>query len=85
MKANFKTDELGLAIYALATKKHPMERLVIMESSILDVIQEEHSRIGHAGVHATWAAVSKGFYGIIQSEVMWLLKRCQICIRRASN
>ena len=85
MKTHFKTDELGLAIYTQATEHHLAERLVIMESSILDIIQEEHCRVGHSGVHGTWAGISKSFYGIIRTEVMWLLKRCQVCIRQAQN
>ena len=56
-----------------------------MESPIFDIIQEEHSRIGHGGIHLTWAAIGAGYYGIIRTEIIWLLKRCQICIRRASN
>ena len=55
VKTHFKTKELALAIYTQATEHHLAERLVIMESSILDIIQDEHCRVGHAGVHGTWA------------------------------
>ena len=85
VKTSFQMDEGGYALQACATERHKQARLVIMQSSIFDIIQEEHCRIGHAGVHPTWAAVSQGYYGIIRTEIIWLLKRCQICIRRARN
>ena len=70
VKTSFQIDEDGYALQACPTEKHKQARLVIMQSSIFDIIQEEHCRISHAGVHPTWAAVSQGYYGIIRTEIM---------------
>ena len=70
IKAFFQMDEAGDALQACATEKHKHERLLIMQSSIFYIVKEEHSRIGHAGVHSTWAAVSQGYYGIIRTEII---------------
>ncbi len=46
---------------------------------IADVVELVHKENGHAGWDATWKDVSSSYYGILRSDVIFLLKRCQIC------
>jgi hypothetical protein len=70
VKTYFKMNEAGYAVLAHATHNHEQERRVIMEFLIFDIIQENYCRIGHGGIHPTWVAISKGFYGIFRRELL---------------
>lgn len=52
---------------------------------IADVVDFVHNGNGHAGWDATWKDVSNLYYGILRSDVIFLLKRCQICASNPSK
>ncbi len=52
---------------------------------IADVVDFVHKGNGHAGWDATWKDVSNLYYGILRSDVIFLLKRCQICASNPSK
>ncbi|OJI96720.1 hypothetical protein ASPVEDRAFT_36125 [Aspergillus versicolor CBS 583.65] len=54
-------------------------RIVIAEDRIADTVEAVHSCNGHAGWDTTWKDVSTSYYGILRSDVIYLLRRCQIC------
>lgn len=54
-------------------------RIVVAEDRIAEVVELVHNRNGHAGWDATWKDVSMSYYGILRSDVIYLLRRCQVC------
>jgi hypothetical protein len=46
---------------------------------IADVVETIHENNGHAGWDTTWKDVSNSYYGILRSDIIFLLKRCEIC------
>ena len=55
------------------------QRLVITEESIADVVEIVHIQSGHLGWDATWRDVNAKYYGILRSDVIFLLKSCTTC------
>jgi hypothetical protein len=55
-------------------------REVVTEDRILDVVETVHRNNGHAGWDTTWEDIRRTFYGILRADVIFLLKRCQICV-----
>ncbi|OJJ83429.1 integrase zinc binding domain-containing protein [Aspergillus glaucus CBS 516.65] len=60
-------------------------KIVVVEENIADVAEAVHSRNGHAGWDATWKDVSASYHGILRSDVIYLLRRCQICLHNPSK
>lgn len=58
-------------------------REVIAESEILDAIIATHNSLGHAGQDATAKNVGQCYYGVSHEEVVFLVKLCEICHRKA--
>lgn len=58
---------------------------MVVEENIADVVEAVHSRNGHAGWDATWKDVSTSYHGILRSDVIYLLRRCQICLHNPSK
>ena len=54
-------------------------RQVVTTDKIADVVEKVHTDNGHAGWDATWKDISTSYYGILRSDVIFLLKQCQIC------
>ncbi|KAK1140902.1 hypothetical protein N8T08_009775 [Aspergillus melleus] len=61
------------------------ERVVITEDSIPAVVEAAHEHNGHAGWDGTWRDISTSYYGILRSDVIFLLRRCQICAHNPSK
>ena len=44
---------------------------------IAETVEMVHKENNHAGWDATWKDVSTSYYGILRSDVIFLLKQCQ--------
>lgn len=44
------------------------------------VVELVHTSNGHAGRDAAWRDVSHDYYGIMRTDVISLLKRCDVCV-----
>ena len=84
-KETFRWDSEKRILYTLPTEKHPQEREIVVESRIYEIIAYKHDLTGHAGMDATWSAIERHYYGIVRNEVRELVKKCQVCARKASN
>ena len=66
---------------AITKKDGEKDWKVITEDNILDVVELVHTSIGHAGWDAIWKEISNLYNGILRADVIFLLKRCSICVR----
>ena len=60
-------------------------RVVIAVDWIADVVEAIHIGNNHLGWDATWRDVSSAYYGILRSDVIFLLKRCFVCAQHPSK
>ncbi|MCJ1439493.1 hypothetical protein MMC27_008887 [Xylographa pallens] len=60
-------------------------RTVVIEDDILDVVETLHQLNNHLGWDATWRDISNSYYGILRSDVIFLLKQCRICAQDPSK
>ncbi len=60
-------------------------REVIAEPEILDAIIATHNSLGHAGQDTTAKNVGQSYYGVSRKEVVFLVKFCEICHRKAHS
>jgi hypothetical protein len=60
-------------------------KTVVTTDEILDRIQYFHVENGHLGWDATWKDVGSSTYGILRSDVIFLLKRCSVCLLNPSK
>lgn len=72
-------------LYRLADRTHPELREVIPEPQIWDIIIQNHNSLGHAGQDPTAKAINRAYYGITRDEVIFLIKLCEICHRKAPS
>lgn len=88
VKKTFAWDEESQNLLAIG-KDGDENRVVITLESIADVVEAMHIRNNHLGWDATWRDVSSAYYGILRSDVIFLLKRCHACAhdpsKRAKN
>ncbi|MCJ1449497.1 MAG: hypothetical protein MMC23_010017 [Stictis urceolatum] len=75
----FSYDENKRSIYAVDKNKEARKRLVITEDKIAEAVDLAHQNNAHGGWDATWRDISSSCYGILRSDVIFLLKRCQTC------
>ncbi|PLB46083.1 hypothetical protein P170DRAFT_439771 [Aspergillus steynii IBT 23096] len=73
------------SLTAVPKKGEPRERAVVTEDQIPSVVEATHEHNGHAGWDATWDNIRSSYYGILRSDVIFLLKRCQICAGNPSK
>ncbi|KAL8773446.1 MAG: hypothetical protein Q9209_001549 [Squamulea sp. 1 TL-2023] len=66
-------------LFAAAKTDKETDRLVVTENMIVDIVESVHDNNSHGGWDATWKDVSASYYGILRSDVIFLLKQCQIC------
>ena len=81
----FVWDEKTRTLFAAAKSDEDKNRMVITENMIADVVESVHRDNDHAGWDATWKDVSTSYYGILRSDVIFLLKQCQICASNPSK
>lgn len=79
VRKTFTWDEKAQIPLAIAKKDEDKDRGVVTEDMIADIVGFVHENNGHAGWDATWKDVSSSYYGILRADVIFLLKRCQIC------
>lgn len=60
-------------------------RVVVFEDRIADTVEWVHESNSHAGWDSTWKSISETYYGILRSDVIYLLKQCQICAHDPSK
>lgn len=88
VKKTFAWDEESRNLLAIS-KDNNEHRVVITIESIADVVEAMHIQNNHLGWDATWRDVSSAYYGILRSDVIFLLKRCYVCAhdpsKRAKN
>ena len=58
---------------------------VIAEPEILDAIIATHNSLGHAGQDTTAQNVSQFYYGVSREEVVFFIKLCEICHKKAHS
>ena len=62
------------------TGKDNKSRPVVIDHSIVDCVESAHIKIGHRGWDSTWKEVKDNYYGVLRSDVSFLLKRCIFCM-----
>ena len=72
-------------LFATAKTDTEKDRLVITEDMIADIVDIVHDNNNHGGWDATWKDVSASYYGILWSDVIFLLKQCRVCASDASK
>ncbi len=60
-------------------------REVLAETEILDAIIATHNSLGHAGQDATAKNVGQSYHGVSREKVVFLVKLCEICHRKAQS
>ncbi|KAH7016440.1 uncharacterized protein B0I36DRAFT_389017 [Microdochium trichocladiopsis] len=79
VRKTFTWDQDGQMLAAVS-KNGGEKRTVITEDCIIEVVELVHTTNGHAGWDATWRDVNHSYYGIMRADVIFLLKRCDICV-----
>ena len=85
VRKTFKWDEKEQCLLAVGKTNKDQSRVVVTEDKIVHVVERAHHENSHAGWDATWKAVSASYYGILRSDLIFLLKRCQICAQNPSK
>jgi hypothetical protein len=81
----FTWDESTQSLLAVGKTNEDKCRMVITEDAIVDIVESAHQLNGHLGWDATWRDVSTSYYGILRSDVIFLLKRCPLCAQDPSK
>lgn len=81
VKKNFVLDESGSVLLAVDKDDALNRRTVVTTDEIAGIVEITHKLNGHAGWDATWNDVRRFYYGILRSDVIFLLKACPICAR----
>ena len=55
------------------------ELKVLRDWQLFGVITNTHSSVHHAGQEKTYTTLMDQYYGIVRTEVRWLLKHCKVC------
>lgn len=77
VRKTFAWDEKSQILLAAAKKDGGENRIVITTNMIADVVETVRSNSGdggHAGWDWTWKDVSNSYYGILRSDVIYLVK-----------
>jgi hypothetical protein len=79
VRKHFVWDQGHQNLFAVGKSNRDQLRLVVTEDEILTIVEEKHEHNEHAGWDATWNDVSSEYYGILRSDVIFLLRRCSVC------
>ena len=85
VRKTFIWDENTQNLLEIAKTGAENARLVVTEDMIPDVVENVHKENGHSGWDYTWKAVSTSYYGILRSDLIFLLKECQVCAQNPSK
>ena len=82
-----KTFSLDPQTHTLVTSasSRKKSRIVVPDDMILRTVGLIHVKSNHAGWDATWKRISDGYYGILRSDMIFLLKRCEYCSRHPNR
>lgn len=72
-------------LLAKAKGEKDVQRVVIFDDEIADIVEWVHESNGHAEWDSTWREISTSYYGILRSDVIYLLKEHRICARDPSK
>ena len=61
------------------------DREIVCLESIYSIVMKRHRRLLHAGRDKLWAELHAQYYGISRPEVMWLLDRCEYCLKHRAK
>jgi len=79
VRKTFAWNDETQTLLAVAKKDEDKNRIVVTEDKIVDIVEFVHITNDHGGWDATWKDVSTSYYGILRSDVIFLLKECQHC------
>jgi Integrase zinc binding domain len=85
VRKTFAWDENTQSLLAISKTSEDKRRMVVTDDVIVDVVESAHEQNGHLGWDATWRDVSASYYGILRSDVIFLLKQCQLCAQNPSK
>ena len=84
VRKTFTWDGKSQTLLAVAKEDEVKTRTVIttdMIAAVVETVHEDSGNQGHAGWDTTWKEVSTSYYGILRSDVIFLVKQCQVCAR----
>jgi hypothetical protein len=85
VRKTFEWDEKTQTLLAVGKSNEQKNRVVITEDTIADLVGFVHQENSHAGWDATWRAVNTSYYGILRSDLIFLLRQCQTCAQNPSK
>lgn len=88
VRKTFAWDEKSQTLLAVAKKDEGKNRMVIttdMIANVVEIVHKQSGDHGHGGWDATWKDVSTSYYGILRSDVIFLVKQCQVCAGNPSK
>lgn len=85
VRKTFAWDENTQTLVAIGKTSEDKRRTVVTDDVIVDVVESAHEQNDHLGWDATWRDVSASYYGILRSDVIFLLKRCPLCAQDPSK
>ncbi|KUL81567.1 hypothetical protein ZTR_09940 [Talaromyces verruculosus] len=85
VRKTFTWEEATQLLVAVPKAEGGEKRIVVTEDMIADIVEFVHENNGHAGWDYTWRDVSRSYYGILRSDVIHLLKQCEICAHNPSK
>lgn len=85
VRKNFTWDDNTGTLFTIERDDKEKCRVVITTDAIVDVVERTHLMNGHAGWDATWRDINSSYYGILRSDVNFLLKTCQVCAQNPSK
>ena len=86
VQSAFSWDESTHRLFAKSKLREAGQRLVVTEDMIIDAVEYVHvEESQHGGWDATWKALSAAYYGIPRSDLIFLLKRCEVCSKNPRN
>lgn len=85
VRRTFEWNEDEQVLLAVGKTSQHKSRVVVTEDRIVDLVDSVHQQNSHAGWDATWATLSSSYYGVLRSDLIYLLRRCQICADNPSK
>ncbi|KAK7991517.1 integrase core domain-containing protein [Apiospora saccharicola] len=79
VRKSFSLVEITGDLRAVAKNESEKDRIVITTDAIVDLVKLVHMNNKHGGWDSTWKDVSSSYYGILRADVVFLLKRCEVC------
>lgn len=85
VRKTFVWEDASQHLLAAPKTNGARKRIVVTEDMIANVVEHVHENNDHAGWDYTWRDVSISYYGILRSDVIHLLKQCQVCAHNPSK